>query len=78
MAGLVFCSDHPRVVTEAHQWSSQNQINLKKKIDQFGEQNSKRHNNALNHDRPHLQTAVVRGRLVLKERFVVCGGKMRS
>jgi hypothetical protein len=35
-------------------------------------------NNALNHDRPHLQSPLVRGRPVLQEKVVVCQGKMRS
>jgi hypothetical protein len=38
----------------------------------------KQYNNALNHDRPHLQTPLARGRLVLKEILVVCGENMRS
>jgi hypothetical protein len=37
-----------------------------------------RYNNALNHDHPHLQTPVARGRSVLHTRLVVCGEKMRS
>ena len=51
-----------------------------KESDQIKNRNAKRmHNNALNHDRPHLQPPLVRRRLVLlQERFVVCVEKMRS
>jgi len=54
-------------------------MNSETKIDQSQKQNAKtRPNNALNHDRPHLQTPLSRGRLVLHTRLVVCGDKMRS
>ena len=35
------------------------------------------HSLLYNHDRPRLQTALVRGWLVLHTRFVVCIGKMQ-
>jgi hypothetical protein len=41
-------------------------------------QNEERSNNALNHDRPHLQTLLDRGRLFLEEILVVCKRKMQS
>ena len=53
---------------------------MKTKTKKFGKENQsnqkikeeKSHNNALNHDRPHLQTLLFRGRLVLHTRLVVC------